>query len=30
VKALDAEIVKDAPGGIYPSDHYFVSAKLQF
>ena len=30
VKALDAEIVKDAPGSIYPSDHYFVSAKLQF
>ena len=30
VKALEAEIVKDAPGGIYPSDHYFVSAKLQF
>ena len=30
VKALDAEIVKDAPGGIYPSDHYFMYAKLEF
>ena len=30
VKALSAEIVKDAPRGIYPSDHYFVSAKLEF
>ncbi|MBO6170321.1 MAG: endonuclease/exonuclease/phosphatase family protein [Bacteroidales bacterium] len=30
VEALSAEIVKDAPGGIYPSDHYFVSAVLKF
>ncbi|MCH5173177.1 MAG: endonuclease/exonuclease/phosphatase family protein [Bacteroidales bacterium] len=30
VEALEAEIVKDAPGGIYPSDHYFVYAKLKF
>lgn len=30
VKALDAEIVKDAPGGIYPSDHYFLFAKVEF
>ena len=30
VKALNAEIVKDSPGGIYPSDHYFVSATLSF
>ncbi len=30
VQALDAEIVKDAPGGIYPSDHYFLFAKVAF
>ena len=30
VEVLDAEIVKDAPKGIYPSDHYFVSATLRF
>ena len=30
IEVLDAEIVKDAPGGIYPSDHYFISAKLKF
>lgn len=30
IQAVSAEIVKDAPGGIYPSDHYFVSAVLNF
>ena len=30
VQALESEIVKDAPSGIYPSDHYFLWAKVQF
>ncbi len=30
VQTLDARIIKDAPGGIYPSDHYFMFATLQF
>ena len=30
VQAQKAEIVKDAPGGIYPSDHYFLFAKVLF
>ena len=30
VKVLDAEIIKDSPRGIWPSDHYFLYAKLQF
>lgn len=30
VKTLESEILKDAPGGIYPSDHYFLWAKVEF
>ena len=30
VETLEAEILKDAPGGIYPSDHYFLFAKVKF
>ena len=30
VTALDAQIVQDAPGGIYPSDHYSLWAKVRF
>lgn len=29
LKTISAEIIKDSRGGIYPSDHYFVSADLQ-
>ena len=30
IEVLDAEIVKDHPRDIYPSDHYFIYAKLKF
>lgn len=30
VETLEAEILKDAPRGIYPSDHYFLYAKIKF
>ena len=30
IRAIEAEIIRDAPGGRYPSDHYFVSAALEY
>ena len=30
VKVLDAEILRDNEDGLYPSDHYPVTARLRF
>ncbi len=29
VKVIDAEIIKDSRNGLFPSDHYFVSAEIE-
>jgi hypothetical protein len=30
VKTLAAEIIRDGKNGRYPSDHYFLSATVEF